>query len=57
MNALKKSMIKKARSRFKRILPCGRRRKLKECFTVEKDRMFFWFNTQDQSTHVLCTEI
>jgi hypothetical protein len=57
MNALKKIMIKKAKSRYKKILPCGRRRKLDDCFTVEKDKVFFWFNTEDQSTHVLHGQI
>ena len=53
MNTLKKTMIKKAKSRFKKILPCGRRRSLKQCFTVEKDKVFFWFNTEDESTHLM----
>jgi len=57
MNAIKKTMIKKAKNRFKRILPCGRRRKLDECFTVENDKVLFWFNTEDESTHVLSSEV
>lgn len=57
MNTLKKEMIKKAKIRFKKILPCGRKRKFTECFTIERDRVFFWFNTKDQSTHVLYSEL
>jgi hypothetical protein len=56
MNTIKRTMIKKAKNRFKKILPCGRKRKFAECFTVEKDKVFFWFNTEDQSTHVLYSE-
>jgi hypothetical protein len=57
MGDLKKIMIKKAKDRYKKIRPCGRRRKLDECFTVEDDRLCFWFNTEDQSTHVLHTQM
>jgi len=57
MNDLKKTMIKKAKDRYKKIHPCGRRRKLDECFTVEDDTLCFWFNTDDQSTHVLHTQL
>jgi|GEM_PF-978371 len=57
MSDLKKIMIKKAKDRYKKIRPCGRRRKLDECFTVEDDRLCFWFNTEDQSTHVLHTQM
>ncbi len=56
MNTIKKTMIKKAKCRFKKILPCGERRSLDECFTVEKDKVLFWFNTEDESTHVLSSE-
>jgi hypothetical protein len=28
-------------------------KELDECFTVEDDRLCFWFNTEDESTHVL----
>jgi spermidine/putrescine-binding protein len=57
MDDLKKTMIKKAKDRFKKIHPCGLRRKLDECFTVEDDRLCFWFNTEDESTHVLHTRM
>ena len=57
MNTLKKEMIKKAKIRFKKILPCGSKRKFAECFTIERDRVFFWFNTKDHSTHVLYSEL
>ncbi len=56
MNAIKRIMIKKAESRFKKILPCGQKRNLDECFTLEKGRVLFWFNTEDKSTHLVCSE-
>ena len=57
MNDLKKNMIRKAQRRYKNIAPCARRRSLEDCFTVEEDKIYFWFNTEDQSTHVLAAEM
>ena len=57
MDDLKKIMIKKAKDRYKKIHPYGRRRKLAECFTMEQDKLCFWFNTEDDSTHVVHTRM
>jgi hypothetical protein len=57
MNEIKRLMIAKAKERFKNIHPCGHRRKLDECFTIEDNKLCFWFNTEDDSTHVLHTRM
>jgi hypothetical protein len=57
MSNLKKIMIKKAKNRYKKILPCGKKANFEDCFTVEKNKLLFWFNTEDQSTHVESTEL
>jgi hypothetical protein len=57
MNKLKQKMIKQARDRFTRIAPCATRETLDESFTVEKNNIYFWFNTEDKSTHVLAEKI
>lgn len=49
----KKALIKKAKSKYKRIFPCGDKKTLSECFTEEDDELIFWFNTEDDSTRVL----
>lgn len=53
MNDIKLTMIEKARQNYSRIFPCGLKADLAECFTVEANRIFFWFNTEDETTHVL----
>lgn len=53
MGAKQKKIIKKAVNKYKRIFPCGGKRRFSECFTRESDNsLYFWFNTEDHSTHV-----
>ena len=47
-----KKLIKKARSKYKRIFPCRNKKSFAECFTTYNDKLFFWFDTENQSTHV-----
>ncbi len=49
----KRQMIDLALRQHKEIFPCANRQKLDECFTDDENRLFFWFNTRDESTHVL----
>lgn len=53
MNELKKRMISQAKSVYKNIYPCGDKKNLQECFTVMDNRLVFWFNTEDDSTHLI----
>lgn len=53
MNAIKNKMIKDAQRRFSSIYPVKSRNTLQDCFTVEKDIIIFWFNTDDASTHTI----
>ena len=57
MNTLKKNMIKTALERYKHIVPCATLPSLDESFTVEDEKVFFWFNTDDHSTHVVTAPI
>jgi hypothetical protein len=57
MNKLKEKMIKRAKDRYKKIMPCPTRDDFNECFTVEGNHIYFWFNTADQSTHVLAEKV
>ena len=53
MGAKEKKLIKKAVNRYKKIFPCGGRKTFTECFTKANDnKLYFWFDTEDQSTHV-----
>ncbi len=53
MTSVKDKMIKRAVQEYGKIFPCGELEKLNECFTQTKEAMLFWFNTEDNSTHLL----
>ena len=53
MNDLQSRMIKKAEKIHKKIYPCAMKTELDQCFTNNKDFLFFWYNTEDHSTHVI----
>jgi hypothetical protein len=50
-------MIQHAWERFTHIAPCPTRETLEDCFTVENNYIMFWFNTDDQSTHVITEKL
>lgn len=56
-NDPRKRMIRQAIKSHKKIYPCADRQSLQECFTNEGKHIYFWFNTEDQSTHVLYEEL
>lgn len=53
MNELKYEMISEATQSFAAIYPCGDKKTLEDCFTMNGDQLLFWFNTEDQSTHII----
>jgi hypothetical protein len=57
MNKLKETLIERARDRYEEISPCPSKGSFEECFTLENNRLCFWFNTKDQSTHVLAERV
>lgn len=57
MSELQKQMISQARRQYHQIFPCATKGSLRECFTVEENRILFWFNTADETTHVLAEEL
>ena len=50
-------MISKAVEQYTDIYPVITRKNLSDCFTTEDKILVFWFNTADESTHVLTTKI
>ncbi|MBN1756935.1 MAG: hypothetical protein JW863_01370 [Chitinispirillaceae bacterium] len=50
-------MISKAVEKYTDIYPLVTKRDFGECFTTEGNILVFWFNTADESTHVLTTRI
>jgi hypothetical protein len=57
MGSVEKSLIRQAKSEYKKIFPCSHREKLEHCITRDEERVYLWFNTEDQSTHVLTKKI
>jgi len=57
MNELKKKMVQNAEAKFNEISPCFPLTELNDCFFVEGNTIYFWFNTQDNSTHLECMDI
>ena len=57
MSELQHTMLKQARERYRTIFPCWPRGSFNECFTVEGDKLCFWFNTEDDSTHLEYVEM
>lgn len=57
MEQAKSAMIKEARRTYKNIFPCSNRKSLADCFTVEGDLLLFWFNTEDNSTHLISSAL
>lgn len=53
MGELEQKLIRKAIRRHKKIFPCSRKGTFETSFTREIDRVLFWYNTKDRSTHVI----
>jgi hypothetical protein len=52
MNQLKEQLVNQARERYQNIVPCYPRTDLEDCFTIEGNWLLFWYNTEDNSTHL-----
>jgi hypothetical protein len=53
MNNIKKKLINKAIQKYRKIFPCGNQKDISDCFTQIGNDILFWFNTEDESTHLL----
>lgn len=56
MGELERKLIRKAIRRHKKIYPCPHKGTFETSFTRETDRVLFWYNTKDRSTHVISAE-
>jgi len=57
MDEIKNYMISQATQLYKEIYPCRSKMELGDCFTTEGNLVLFWFNTSDESTHVLTASL
>ena len=53
MSEVELGLLKKALEAHEKIFPCGETSLLEDCFTKTGEKLFFWFNTEDHSTHVV----
>ncbi len=57
MSEYETALIDKAVALHQKIYPCAKKERLADCFTRHENRLFFWYNTEDQSTHVIYTDV
>jgi hypothetical protein len=57
MGELEQKLIRRAMLKHKKIFPCSRKGTFETSFTRESDRILFWYNTRDRSTHVVSTKL
>jgi hypothetical protein len=57
MNDLEKKLMNKASKMHDKIFPCASDKDFKHCFSRENNRLYFWYNTEDKSTHVIAADI
>ncbi|MBN1602252.1 MAG: hypothetical protein JW915_11625 [Chitinispirillaceae bacterium] len=57
MSELENTLIDKAVALHQKIYPCAKKERFADCFTIHENRLFFWYNTEDQSTHVLYIDV
>ena len=54
---MEERLVRMAVRKNKAIYPCGQKTGFASCFTRDRGRMLFWYNTIDHSTHVVCAKI
>ncbi|WP_155851799.1 hypothetical protein [Chitinivibrio alkaliphilus] len=57
MEHVKKQLIQEAQKSFSNIRPCSSKGSFQDCFSVEGDSLLFWFNTPDNSTHIMTADL
>ncbi|MDO5575606.1 MAG: hypothetical protein Q4F84_00890 [Fibrobacter sp.] len=57
MDEIKTKLINKAQEMYSNIYPCGNNVSFVDCFTICENDLIFWFNTDDNSTHLLKTSL
>jgi hypothetical protein len=57
MSELELRLIRLATKKHTKIYPCAHKVHFEDCFTRYENQIFFWYNTEDQSTHVLTAQM
>lgn len=57
MTDIEENLISEATALHSTIFPCSAQGEFEYCFTRDDEKVYFWFNTEDQSTHVISAEL
>ena len=57
MAELKQELIQRAVAAHQTIRPCSHKNELDDCFSMMNGKLVFWFNTEDESTHVVMEDV
>jgi hypothetical protein len=57
MNETKEKMIQEARTRYGSICLLPHGATFSDCFTRSNNNLIFWFNTEDNLTHMIAEKI
>lgn len=52
MKRIKTRLFKKAKKKHKKIFPCAKSGGFQDCYTLHNNILYFWYNTEDDNTHV-----
>ena len=55
MSEIQKRLIAQAKEQYKKIFPCNGKT-FNDCFTIERGKIYFWFNDIKCSTHMIALE-
>ena len=57
MGATRTGMLRKAIAQYQEIYPTVGKASFAECFSIDEGALIFWFNTGDNSTHIMVQSI
>jgi hypothetical protein len=57
MGEIKERMIRQAMTQYGSICPLPHKTSFSDCFTCGNNTLIFWFNTEDNSTHLIAERI
>lgn len=50
-------LLEIAKERYGNIRPCHGKCSFEECITIEDNKIILWFNTNDDSTHIVVSTL
>ena len=50
---LKKKIIERAYKQYRKVVPVSRKKNFSECFVQYENMLYFWFNTDGDTTRII----